>query len=211
MKVFAMVSSLVLLVLGGPVHAQRFMLMGDSIQAGTGLSDKTKLAAHQLAANTNTVIHNFSSPGARISDAGILAGMTHDGPCVSSVYGFFGMNGLIVALGSNDWSNDTDIQTFVEDYLNLLDTIPPGLPVACMTPIWRTDESIPNGSGLTLNHFRYGVAIACAVRGHAWLDGRNAIPNDPAYLADSVHPNEAGHTAMATFLEDELTNLGWIQ
>jgi lysophospholipase L1-like esterase len=193
-----------------PAAAKRFMIMGDSIQAGTGLTDVTKLTSHQLETNANVVIHNFSSPGARMSNVGFFAGMTNDGPCVQRVSGFFGMQGVIIALGTNDWAGNTDFLTFFNDYVNLLDTIPPSLQVVCLTPLWRTNDGTTNAQGYTLDHYRFAAAVACASRGHAFLDGRQAIPNNAAYFADTVHPNEAGHTAMATFLQDELTALGWL-
>ncbi len=205
-----LLSGILVCSIAAPAAASRFMIMGDSIQAGTGVTDVTRLTSHQLQANANVVIHNFSSPGARMSNAGFFAGMTNDGPSVQRVFGFFGMQGLIITLGTNDWAGNTDISTFYTDYLNLLDTIPQSLPVVCLTPVWRSNETTTNAQGFNLNAYRYVAAIACASRGHTFLDGRQAIPNDNAYFTDGLHPNEIGHDAMAAFLQTELTTLGWL-
>src|SRR6185436_1261965 len=87
-------------------NLKRFMLIGDSIQSGIGVTNAAALAANLLADGANVVVHNFSSPGARMTDGGPFPGFTHDGLCVQQVYGTssFPLNGIIITLGTNDWT-----------------------------------------------------------------------------------------------------------
>jgi hypothetical protein len=195
---------------------KRFMIMGDSIQAGTGVTTAASVTANLLSTTANVVIHNFSSPGARMTDVGFFPGMTHDGTCVQQVQGFFGMQGLIITLGTNDWGGGIDATTFLNAYLALLNSVPAGIPVVCVTPIWRSDEDTPNAtSGLVLNSIRFAAAVACASKGFPWIDGSALVPHDRTYYSEpatsvAVHPNDLGHMQMATNLRAQLTAIGWL-
>jgi len=212
----------VVLVIGlvcGAVPAwalKRFMIMGDSIQAGTGLTNASALTSNLLSSTANVIVHNFSSPGARMTDVGFFPGMTHDGMCVQQVHGFFGIQGLIVTLGTNDWGGGVDMNTFTNAYTALLNTIPQNIPVVCVTPIWRSDENTPNPtSGLVLNHIRFAAAVACASKGFPYIDGSALVPHDRLYYSEpanqtALHPNDLGHMQMATNLRAQLLAIGWL-
>ena len=213
----AMVLTLALLLGATPSWAlKRFMLMGDSIQAGTGLTNAAALTSNLLSSTTNVIVHNFASPGARMTDAGFFPGMTHDGMCVQQVHGFFGIQGLIVTLGTNDWGGGVDATTFLNAYTALLNAIPAGIPVVCVTPIWRSDEAVANTtSGLVLDQIRFAAAVACALKGFPFIDGRVLVPHDRAYYSEvapavAVHPNDLGHMQMAANLRTQLTSIGWL-
>jgi GDSL-like Lipase/Acylhydrolase family len=206
-----------LLLSAAPAWAlKRFMLMGDSIQAGTGVTNASSLTANLLSTTANVVVENFSSPGARMTDVGFFRGMTHDGMCVQQVHGFFGMQGLIITLGTNDWAGGVDGTTFLNAYLALIDSIPAGIPVICVTPIWRSDEATLNPtSGLVLNGIRFVAAAACALRGFQFIDGSALIPHDRLYYSEpatsvALHPNDLGHMLMAANLRAQLTAIGWL-
>jgi lysophospholipase L1-like esterase len=57
---------------------------------------------------------------------------------------------------------------------------------------------------------RVATRAVCSARGYAHLEGKDAIPNNPAYFVDGVHPNDSGHKAMGTFLLRQLRGLGWL-
>jgi lysophospholipase L1-like esterase len=126
------------------------------------------------------------------------------------VAGAFGMRGLVVAVGTNDWALNGDLVQFRDSYAGLLAGLPPDVPVACLSPPWRESEASPNGNGNTLDEFRDVIHDVCTAAGGTYLDGKAAIPNAPAYFIDGLHPNARGHRAMARFLKAELGQLGWI-
>jgi len=194
----------------GSLANRRIMVIGDSIQAGTGLRHADSQASWRLQRSAGLVVHNFASPGATMADT-FFPGMTHATSAVDLLSGFFGLYGVIINLGANDWHQPLiTIALFSSAYGAFLDSIPPGIRVACMSPTWSTSEGILNTHGATKDDFRAATRAVCAARGAAYLEGKDAIPNDPAYFVDGLHPNDRGHKAMAAFLLRQLRALGWI-
>src|SRR5262245_42840279 len=194
----------------GSLANRRIMVIGDSIQAGTGLRHADNQASWRLQRSGGVVVHNFASPGATMADT-FFPGMTHATSAVDLLSGFFGLYGVIINLGTNDWNQPLiTIESFSSAYGAFLDSIPPGIRVACMSPTWSTSEVVLNTHGNTRDDFRAATRAVCAAHGAAYLEGKDAIPNDPTYFVDGVHPNDRGHKAMAAFLLRQLRALGWI-
>ena len=64
---------LTFLVAAAPARAEpRIMIIGDSLQSGTNLRRLSQQAGVLLQRQANVVVHNFSSPGARMTDVGSL-------------------------------------------------------------------------------------------------------------------------------------------
>ena len=193
-----------------PFMGRRVMVIGDSIQAGTGLVNTQSQASFRLQRYGGVVIHNFASPGATMADTFFL-GMHHATTAVDLLSGFFGMYGLVINLGTNDWGQSLiTVSSFSSAYGAFLDSIPSRIKVACMSPTWSTSEGMLNSHGNTKDDFRAATQAVCAARGDAYLEGKDAIPNNPAYFADGVHPNDRGHKAMGAFLLRQLRTLGWL-
>ncbi|HEV7732827.1 MAG TPA: SGNH/GDSL hydrolase family protein [Candidatus Binatia bacterium] len=207
-----LVVTLVLVLVPVPALAlKRIVLIGDSIQAGTNLVTATNQASAVLQASGNVIVHNFSRPGARMTDAGFFPGMTHAGQSISLLHGPYGyLYGVVINLGTNDYGGAADLTTFINAYTALLDSIPSGIAVACMGPTWSTSEGVTNSLGYTKDYYRYATYLACASRGFPYIEGKNAIPNSTAYFPDGVHPNDAGHQAMGAWLAGQLSVLGWL-
>jgi hypothetical protein len=72
---------------------RRSMVIGDSIQAGTGVTHTQNQASFRLQRYGGVIVHNFASPGATMADTFFL-GMNHATTAVDLLYGFFGMYGL---------------------------------------------------------------------------------------------------------------------
>lgn len=66
------------------------------------------------------------------------------------------------------------------------------------------------GQTYTLDVYRYLIYVACVSHGKPWLDGKIAIPNDLQHFPDGLHPNDLGHDALASYLRNALTQLGWL-
>jgi lysophospholipase L1-like esterase len=207
-----------LLALGAPLLAvtptdalaqRRIMIIGDSIQSGTGLHRTSNQASFRLEKQGNVVVHNFASPGARMTDT-IFPGMNHAVDAVWLLHGFFGMYGLVINLGTNDWGQGADLATFSQNYHDFLAALPPSLNVACMGMTWSTAEGTVNANGISKDAFRDAIRAACTAMGKPYLEGKDAIPNSASYFADGVHPNDSGHRAMGAFLVRSLRDLGWL-
>ncbi len=189
----------------------RIMIIGDSIQTGSSLRDATSQAAMTLQALGNVIVHDFSCPGARLTDVGFIAGMHQATSAVHLLGGPFGkLDGIVINLGTNDWSGNADLAVFEQDYTGLLASFPPGVRVLCMGPTWSRDEGKPNAGGHTKDDFRAATRRACEGRGIPYIDGRDAIPPGPRYFPDGLHPNDAGHRLMGKWLRDQLAARGWL-
>jgi lysophospholipase L1-like esterase len=198
------------------IPGRRIMVIGDSIQAGTNLVRDTSQATWRLQKSANVVIHNFATPGATMADAELLPGMfllgmNHAVEAVRLLSGFFGMYGVIINLGNNDWGQPLITRdAFGSAYGAFLDEIPQSLKVACMSPTWTSTEGMLNQEGFTRADFRQTIKEVCTARNLPYIDGLAAIPNSPAYFVDGLHPNDKGHRVMATFLLKQLKALGWL-
>jgi lysophospholipase L1-like esterase len=193
------------------IPGRRVMVIGDSIMAGTGLSKDQNQATYRLQRYGGIVIHNFASPGATMADIPpFLPGMDQSVPAVKLLSGFFGMYGLVIDLGANDWGQaGITPDAFDSAYGAFLDAIPAGLHVACMGFTWSTSEGVLNAHGKTRDDYRAIIKDVCTARSVPYLDGKTAIPNLPTFFVDGLHPNDKGNRAMGAFLVRQLHGLGW--
>ena len=144
---------------------RRIMVIGDSIQAGFGLTRATNQASWRVQKSGNVVIHNFASPGATMADVSLIPGMNHAVEAVRLLSGFFGMYGVIINLGTNDWGQPLITRSaFGSAYGAFLDGIPQSLNVACMSPTWTSTEGILNQEGFTRDDFRETIKEVCTAR-----------------------------------------------
>ncbi len=193
---------------------QRIVIVGDSIETGLNLRRASNRASYRLQQRSNVLVHNFSSPGARMTNAPFAPGMTEAGSAISLITGVFtnSLHGVVVHIGYNDWAAGVSIADFASAYQAFLDDVPPSVSIACVTPTWTTeDEGRRNDAGATLGDFRAAVQQVCAARGAVVLDGLAAIPHDAMHFDDDgVHPNDRGHRAMAYYFWWHLRALGWL-
>jgi len=191
------------------VH-NRIVVMGDSIQAGTILVRSTNQATYRTQHYGKVIVHNFPSPGATMADkVPHFLGMQHAVEAMDLLYGFFGMQGLVINLGTNDWDLFT-VSKFDSAYGAFLDALPVHLKVACMSPTWSTSEGVLNSHGETKADYRAATKALCEARGLPYLNGLDAIPNNPAYFVDGLHPNDRGHKFMGNYLVKQVELLGWL-
>lgn len=75
----------------------------------------------------------------------------------------------------------------------------PDTPIVVATPVLRPEaETTPNDRGATMEDLRVAMVEACAAFDVEPIHGRDLI--DEAMLTDNVHPNDAGHRAIADAL-----------
>lgn len=201
----------------------RWALIGDSIQAWV-LDDydstpplPKNLTAVRIPANLNgPTIQNLSCPGATL---GGPRGLGRHADDVGRMTGFFGINGVIITLGTNDiGTQDTTLAQFENDYKRYIADLKQAItdaggaastPIVCVSPINRFDSYTP-ANGKTF------AAITTAIQNAA-----NAFPNQGVYFlngqnaaiaqsdtADNLHLNNVGHVKFSNWLYTQVHNLG---
>jgi len=117
-------------------------------------------------------------------------------------------NVVVIALGTNDYVSDVSLRKFAAGYRAALNKLSSVATVVCVTPYRRSDrsEARPNAVGLLPNAYREAVRSVCEERGRIVLDGFEALPSE-SYLADGLHPNDAGHQRIAEWLEQRLIEI----
>jgi lysophospholipase L1-like esterase len=193
----------------GSPPPKRLLVLGDSIEAGTGLPPGTKLAVDWIRDGGVRVL-NVSRPGAGVTWPDSLPPLAFESTCFAQLPAFLEPDAIVIALGTNDWRREKTLDEFLDAYAQLLESLPRGVPVACVSPTWRQDEWRANEQGFSLDSFRAGLWLLCSERGHAYIEGRAAIPHVPIFYDDAVHPNALGQSYLGRFLYEELRGrLGW--
>lgn len=195
----------------------RIMVMGDSGSISAGITDVAQTSARQIEDGLNALVHNFSYGGATVADlhtdgVGILPGMFRQVAAVRQLQLIFGLDMVVVAVGSNDWGFGVPLLHFKNSYTELLDGLLPFVPhaiprVVCMTPPWRFEETGTNLNGETLDAFRDVIVALATERGIPIIRAEHAIPKDRRYYFDDAHPNEEGHRLLAQSLVPQLRAL----
>lgn len=202
-------------------NGERWIYVGDSISAGvfTG-SPPVRQQAYNLmptilAKNTGAVIQNLSWGGARLADGGVSGyGWASNFPTIQRVSGPPKAEGLIIALGTNDWALSTvSGAEFIASYRSLIRAAKTqGLKVVGMTPLWRADGAnrLPKADG-AWNILEWGGMIAgvCYEEGIHFINGY-AAPMTPANFPDGLHLDDAGHIAWEPYTRTEFQRFGYM-
>jgi hypothetical protein len=217
---------LVLMIISNTIFANqdRWILIGDSIMSNVTESNSNivglsrNLAAHLVEEKANVVIHNLSSPGARMADGGIKGfGFVNYKNSINHVSGYFGVKGIIITLGTNDWGYSTPGEYFTA-YLSVIKHAKSlGLKVVCVSPIWRADENSfkqPKGDKpLQLWVYRLVTMWACEQGGGVYIDGREAPVVGLQFFGDKsnfgLHLNTYGHLVFSDWLVYKMRNIGY--
>lgn len=195
---------------------QRWVLVGDSIQAwvlddySTNPPKPGNLTATRIAsAYQAATMQNLSCPGATLSGVQGLGKHSDD---VKRATGFFGINGFMCTLGTNDLVNaDITQEQFFLDYLQYVTEIREftTAPIVLVSPINRFDGVTPPG-GKTLAGFAAAVQqVVSSLPGRQvyFIDGRNA-PLNASHFGDGLHLNNAGHVVFGDWLYSQVHALG---
>ena len=197
----------------------RWIMVGDSIQAWV-VDDYNStpplaknLTASRVPQLTNTTIQNASCPGAALTTN--PAGLAD---AVINQVGYFGVNGVLLMLGTNDWIaqtvNTSDyfmaICAFVDKFKAK------NIPVVVVSPLWRTDAYAqkPQRGGATCDLTSYVNTAAWVVSLYGsplvhYVDGFNSPCRDASYFADGVHLNNKGHIAFGDYLIAQMKAKGF--
>lgn len=199
--------------------AERWILLGDSIQSlvygpGSVLGDQSRLTAAQLSRLLNIAINNLSSPGARMTDGGQLGfGAASNKNAITMVRGYAPMAGIIITLGTNDWTNPgTSAQSLLDSYRGMIQHCRAlGLAVVGVSPLNRVGggNGVQHPDGIfTLGDFQYFIEAVCQEQGVKMIQGGTA-PLTAAHFADGLHLNADGHDVFCQWLIQKMRALGY--
>ncbi len=194
----------------------RWLLIGDSIQAWvvddtvSNPANPSNLTAVRIASQYNAAtIQNLSCPGAQMAGANGLGNYPDD---VQHQIGPFGINGIIITLGTNDLSDPNitvaQFQAKYAAYVAALRTMTTA-PIVLVSPLNRFDTTtFPLGK--TMAQMRAAVE---AVKQGAGAGVYHINPSDwehgtNQWLADGLHLNNGGHWLFSTYLYNKIHALG---
>jgi lysophospholipase L1-like esterase len=193
------------------------VLVGDSIAAGSGLSNGQARFSHILQVETNVEIRDLSSPGAALGAKDFSGFYRPDFVTqLNSIAGYFQyVNCIIVQAGTNDFGRSLPWQDSSNSLGEMLKWARANnKKVLLLLPTWRANEGVPNKLGYTLDTYRYLLAITCVhyyndvcTFAHPQDSGIGAATRQKYYQKNEVstgtelHLNEAGHRAMATWIK----------
>lgn len=180
-----------------PRSRVRYVAFGDSITHGFTASDVTNSYAFLVAERNEWEIVNLGigSRGTNGVDGAMLADI--EGDVVS------------ILIGVNDWQAGVELQTFRQNYVELLKSLRSARVdrlVYVITPLWVPPTWKPSAARYPLEHYREIIRDVVATGG----DPRLRLVEGPllidhrAELFDpiAVHPNNAGFAQMAERLAE---------
>ena len=113
---------------------------------------------------------------------------------------------IIVALGTNQFKCET-MKDIEEYYERLMELYGSSIPVLCITPLWRGDDS---EDLKTLSSFCEKIKkIAGKYHNVKIIDGFKMVPHLPEYYLDGLHPNCLGAEVYGRNLAKEIERLGF--
>lgn len=171
----------------------RVLWLGDSITQGFG-----PLRSSQTYVSVANRILNYD-----IVNQGI-GGYVYDKYSLDRIEGYI-PDKIIVALGTNQYGDDC--RKNIEEYYDKLTSIYKGVPILCITPIWRGDnlEGLP-----TL--IRFCDMLKDIVSNYSQVtvvDGFELVPHLSEYFLDNLHPNQLGCEVYGRNLAAAIEKLGF--
>lgn len=187
-----------------PRRARRLLALGDSITQG--MEARSPIASYpvQLARLLDAELLN-QGIGGHVFDANMLdAEMTLQPDVVT------------VAYGTNDWHSGKglrQVEADVREYLAKLRSIWPvgRTKVVVISPIWRIGGLEKKNGADLLEFSRAILETAGQCAGVVTVDGLTLVPNQPWYLPDGTHPDDAGflHYALNLYRAVVRNGHGW--
>lgn len=185
-------------------RAASVVLIGDSIFWGVGAGAGTRTVAFELQGELkNMFVFNYSAPGAT------MAGLYAPIPRYASYFGGIrrSITLAVIGLGVNDWRANLPVGYFASKYERFLRDLQVRIPrVACVGPLWSNREGKQNKAGKTIDDYRKAIRRVCDKRAknRRFWDGLTALPADPRFFVDGLHPNRRGHRRYAKWLRDRV-------
>lgn len=192
---------------GRDVYAPNVSFIGDSITEGVGASSEATRWVNVFASKYGLAINNQGLGGYTLK-APQFPGPWGVYPLIERVYNKPSTS-YVIFIGTNDAYNytapPTHLQDFESTYRTMLDTlIADGISiksqVVLVSPSWPSDAALTNG--ITRARYESYVAKVAQIATDyeaPYVDAYATIlaAGGQAALADTIHPNNAGHAAIA--------------
>ncbi|XEC96150.1 SGNH/GDSL hydrolase family protein [Paenibacillus tarimensis] len=177
---------------------RNLLCVGDSITQGMNAVHPSSAYPVQLSRSLNMNLLNQA-----------VSGYVFDACTIDPSMGYK-PDLITVAYGTNDWSECRSLEQFEERagaYIRKLAGIYPQVPIAVLSPIWREDHRETKHTGPFAGIGRT-IEQLCGVHDNIrFVDGFPAVPHQPDFYADGLHPNDAGLLHYAMYLTKRLKEL----
>lgn len=130
---------------------------------------------------------------AQCVNQGIGANVFHDGDIDENLP--YKPDRIFVAMGTNDWTHNRDINTEANKYLSKLSKIYPGVKIYVILPIWRGRlNEHEQKTTVSFDEMHQILKKTCSsFENVKVIDGRELVPNDMSlFNPDTTHPNKEG-------------------
>lgn len=111
---------------------------------------------------------------------------------------------LWLAIGVNDFLQNTDPVQFKAEYASLLDVAHSAFPttqIFAQTPLTIVNEG-PNAIGYTLSEYRTAIVDVCASRSYChFIDGTSILTTTDLNTSDGVHPTTEGNEKYEAYVQ----------
>ena len=168
----------------------RWLAYGDSITEGMAASAPSRSWPAVVGRALDIDVVNLGFAGAARGEVALAEQMIA-----------LGGDALSVAVGTNCWSrvptSAAQMEANMEAFLAVLRQGLPGVPIVVVSPILRPDAELsPNRFGASLQDLRAAIErMAEAAPDTRLIRGRELVTAEQ--LPDGVHPDDAGHAAIA--------------
>lgn len=173
---------------------EKVLWLGDSITQGYG-----PLRSAQTYVSVANRLLNYD-----IINQGI-GGYVYDKKSLMKMDGYT-PDKIIVALGTNQFGCETmkDVEEYYETLIGIYGT---GIPVLCISPLWRGD--LPEQLPVLVRFCENVKAIAGRYPNVKIVDGFTLVPHLPEYFLDNLHPNVLGAETYGRNLVEAIRRIGF--
>ena len=176
------------------IKAEKVLWIGDSITQGYG----PYRTSHMYVSSANRYL-NYD-----IINQGV-GGYRYDAKLLTEMPGYK-PDKIIVSYGTNQYKED-GAEESVELFYKKLGELYREIPVLCITPIWRGDQSetydVFKGFGKKI------MKICEKYHNIKVVDGLKLVPHLPEYFLDGLHPNALGGEVYGRNLVEEIRKIGF--
>lgn len=186
--------------------APRYLVLADSIHTQVyGGMQPNKMAFNHVASNTNAIFDVLGSPGLTVAPQGNYSGAVDLLPAIEIWKGRYGAYGVFIQVSTNDHGLGVHLEDYKANLRTLVGGIRDmGLAAACLKPVWKSTQNVPNQHGYTLAHYQNAMVEVCNEFGVGTL----TFTATSADFTDGIHFNEAGHRRFANWFIDVGVFLG---
>lgn len=173
------------------VKGEKVLWLGDSITQGFG---PLRSACTYVSVANRILNYDIINQG--------IGGYVYDKKSLEKMEGYT-PDKIIVALGTNQFGTET--MKDIEEYYERLTELYKGIPILCITPLWRGD--VPNGEPTLISFCDKLKKIVESYGFIKIVDGFELVPHLSEYYLDRLHPNQLGAEIYGRNLVEEIRRL----